>query len=1080
MRSREGQAVDAFLISRSGAPLRFAFSDQKGRMHEAAVVSTIRRAINIAQASDANTVFVADPPQITVQTGVDLAPQWTLAGEPTFFIRSKDDAGRGNTDFVLHNPLGGNSFAVSTGEEYSVSLLAAHHRCTATVRTIVRSRDERVLVERSVVVKPGTFGGQTEDGYEQVFFHLVIPEEAESVELWVTKSPTSEGEDSYVFLARPQIVRLGTSESDPLILEREALALYAAGLGEPAAYSIAIPASLIEAGAKSASLNVYDGDTAVRLGETSIEVRREWEIDNITCTEGMLRFTIPRPPAPSAKPPSVLIDGQRLSIATASAVSNEPLPPVGIPARFLDGKPHLVEVRAHGTDFPLLRDALIFPPCSTPWDALRTYSTPPFDPARDPAAPHHHRSLVAWLDVGEGERPPLSQLYSELNAGPRKRASYPPLKIQAPADPDVSIVVPVHNKFEMTYHCLVSIAFAYTALSYEIIVVDDGSSDTTSDIQDIVDGLRVVRHETAKGFVDACNAGASVATGRYVCFLNNDTQVTAYWLDELVRTFSDFEDVGLAGSKLVYPDGRLQEAGGIVWRTGNPWNVGRNGDPDAPAFNYARTVDYLSGASILIERDFWNDLGGFSEELAPAYFEDTDLAMKVRAAGRRAVYCPHSVVYHMEGGSAGTDTSSGMKRFQEVNRPKFKAKWTSIFSSHGVEGHRPDLEKDRGAAFRVLAVDYQIPMVDQDAGSYAAFQEIRLLQHLGGKVTFLPRNVAWMDRHVTALQRVGVEVLYAPYVSNYLDYIEKNAADFDVIYITRHWVAEEIIDLVRKTAPKTKIVLNLADLHFLRELREAKAGAPGYTEEGAFALREKELAVARKVDLILSYSDVECAVVHSHIGSHPPVMRAPWVLDHRGARTRVFDETEGLLFLGNFAHPPNAEAVKFLARQVMPGLAQRIPDVRLSVVGARVTPEVAALAGPNIDVVGFVDNLDEAFARARIFVAPLLAGAGIKGKVLEAMSQGSAMVLSSIAAEGTALSHGRSALVVDQPEQWVESLAQLYLDEAKWRSLTEGALEVAHSEYSFSKGAEMMRAALHAVDIFGGPGLTYRSARPPY
>ncbi len=110
--------------------------------------------------------------------------------------------------------------------------------------------------------------------------------------------------------------------------------------------------------------------------------------------------------------------------------------------------------------------------------------------------------------------------------------------------------------------------FAANKATYEVIVVDDGSTDTTTRLPEIAPGVVYVRNEVAQGFVGACNAGAQVAKGKYIFFLNNDTEPTAYFLDELVFAFENFENVGLAGSKLIYPDGALQEAGGIVWGSG--------------------------------------------------------------------------------------------------------------------------------------------------------------------------------------------------------------------------------------------------------------------------------------------------------------------------------------------------------------------------------------------------------------------------------------------------------------------------------------------------------------------------------
>ena len=749
----------------------------------------------------------------------------------------------------------------------------------------------------------------------------------------------------------------------------------------------------------------------------------------------------------------------------------------------LDGAIHHLELREL-PNMAILASAYEFLPLHvTPWDALQDYARAPLDGTLSPAARHHFRSYQLWLDKvarDPTDAPPVSHLYTEILHGFRKRRDYPKLEFPAHEAPVASVVIPVHNKFEVTYLCLCSLLFAYNDASFEVIVVDDGSSDETREIGQCVSGVRVLRHETAKGFVDSCNAGAALAKGEFVAFLNNDTETTARWLDELVSVCRSFDNIGLVGSKLVYPNGKLQEAGGVIWGSGDPWNVGRNGNAHDPRYNYLRRVDYVSGAALMLPRAIWEKVGGFSAEFAPGYFEDTDLAMKVRDAGHLVVYVPSSTIFHFEGKSAGTDTGSGMKRFQEVNRPKFKQKWGHAVASHAPVGVDLDREKDRGAAFRVLFLDHQFPMVDGDAGSYAAFQEIRLFQALGAKVTFLPRNLAWMDRHTTALQRIGVEALYAPYVTIYDDFLRARAREFDVVFVCRYQIAEHIIPLVRAASPSTRIVFNLADLHFLRELREAAAGSTGATRKRAEDTRAAELAVVQASDLTFSYSDVELAVLESHVKQSCALARLPWVVDLKPL-ARSFADTQGLLFLGGFSHPPNAEAVKFFARDVMPALRERLADIRLGVVGKGAEAALADVSCDALHVVGHVADLDAVMARARIFVAPLLTGAGLKGKVIEAISRGVPCVLSPIAAEGTGLVDGVSCLVATTALEWVECIARLYSDEALWQEMAANALKLVDAKYTFEPALDAFEQALARIGVEGKRkgALIYRQSRPP-
>ncbi|MHB8204732.1 MAG: glycosyltransferase, partial [Desulfomonilaceae bacterium] len=283
--------------------------------------------------------------------------------------------------------------------------------------------------------------------------------------------------------------------------------------------------------------------------------------------------------------------------------------------------------------------------------------------------------------------------------------------------PDVSIVIPCFGKVIYTLNCIKSLVNHSSKYSFEIIVVDDCSQDNTAGWISRLGFLNYIRNIRNLGFIGSCNKGAGAAKGKYLVFLNNDTIVLPRWLDELRDTFVNFPNAGLVGSKLIYPDGRLQEAGCIIWNDGSAWNYGRCDDPNKPAYNYARQVDYCSGASIMVPKDLFNELGQFDEVYAPAYCEDSDLAFKVRAARKQVWYQPLSAIIHFEGVSCGTDLSCGVKLYQVKNQKTLFERWRHEIIRYAVPGQNPQLEKDRGIVGRVLIIDECTSTPDQDSGS---------------------------------------------------------------------------------------------------------------------------------------------------------------------------------------------------------------------------------------------------------------------------------------------------------------------------------------------------------------------------
>ena len=433
------------------------------------------------------------------------------------------------------------------------------------------------------------------------------------------------------------------------------------------------------------------------------------------------------------------------------------------------------------------------------------------------------------------------------------------------------------------------------------------------------------------------------------------------------------------------------------------------------------------------------------------------------------MYCPASVVVHYEGKSNGTSTGSGIKQYQVLNSKKFRAKWFSDYKNHGVEGQTPHLEVDRASHFRVLVIDASTPRRNSDAGSYAAFQEMKLMMELGCKLTFIPANLAHMGVHTEYLQKLGVECLYYPFYQSIEQMLELRGEEFDAVYITRYQVAANSLEAIRAHTD-ARIIFNNADLHFLRELRESLQ-SKSVDFSGPLATKEDELAVIDEVDVAICYTEAERAVITSHVLKEENIMRCPWVVKTR-AYVRPFTDRKDIAFLGGYRHKPNVEAVEYFCEKVMPVLSQRMPDLVFKVYGSSIPEHFKDYASKNIEMHGFVEDVADIYDNVRLFVSPLLSGAGLKGKIIECMSSGLPAVISPVSAEGTGLVHSQSTFISDSVTDWCDYIEQLYSDETLWKKMSENSLSISESLYSPVEGKKRMKKILEAVDVYSSEAET--------
>lgn len=451
-------------------------------------------------------------------------------------------------------------------------------------------------------------------------------------------------------------------------------------------------------------------------------------------------------------------------------------------------------------------------------------------------------------------------------------AGFAPVLIQQPdprcicvprsVQPTVSVIIPSYGKVEYTLACLASIAANPPTAAIEVIVVDDATPDGSTGCLASVPGIRLIVNPTNLGYLRSCNTAARVAKGEFLLLLNNDTQVLPDWLDPLLLPFRSRSDIGAVGSKLLYPDGRLQEAGCIIWDDGSGWNYGRLDSPDRPAYNYLREVDYCSAASLLVPRALFNAMGGFDERYVPAYCEDSDLAFRLRERGYKVLYQPRSRIVHHEGITHGRSLSGCLKSCQARNQQAFQERWLPVLSrQHLPSGEHVMRARDRAREREViLVVDHYVPEPDRDAGSRTMVCIIRGLLQAGLVVKFWPHNLYFNPGYTEALQDIGVEVAYGGDAGSFGQWLAENAEDIDYALLCRPQVATAFLPELKRHEGISLLYYG-EDLHFCRMRREAKEQDDRGIAREADAMEVLERSVWRDVDVVLYPSDEEVELV---------------------------------------------------------------------------------------------------------------------------------------------------------------------------------------------------------------------------
>ncbi len=625
--------------------------------------------------------------------------------------------------------------------------------------------------------------------------------------------------------------------------------------------------------------------------------------------------------------------------------------------------------------------------------------------------------------------------------------------------PTVSALTPQWGKTELTARAIAALRRSDYPGEIEALVYDNASPGGPGPVADR-DDVTLLRGDENIGFGPAVNRLAAEATGDYILILNNDTIVDPRCVRLLVAAMSDPARPGVVAPRYRDFDGTVLEMGGYLGPDGSGWQLFRGTRPPAALERMRYPAHYGSAACLLVDRALFAEYGGFDDLWAPAYYEDTDLCFALREKGRPTLVEPRAIVYHYEGATAGKDVSAGLKSYQLRNQSRFVARWSDQLEKLP----RASLGAALGAALappkrghRILWAVPHLPRPDREAGHARIMRMIEALQHAGHRVSLWAEHTHDAGRYGRLLEDHGVAWFGGGLPSRrQLPAGQPRAfASLDQVLGLLHWdaviisfaeLADRLLPSIRQQQPRAAVLVDNVDLHFLRQER---GGALGIADLEQLT-KEQELATYRAADGVITASTLETEILFQELPATPAHTFAVAAEEPRLVEDPPPDGS--LLFLGNFAHHPNVDAVDWWAGEIaaeVERLAER--PIAMRVVGSGSESYRDVWPPHHLDIVGWVEDLADEFDKARVFIAPLRYGAGTKGKISAALARGLPTITTSIGAEGVTPEVLAALAVADRPVDIARHVIELMTDDEAWQERRVASAAAAEAEWRRQK-----------------------------
>jgi len=620
---------------------------------------------------------------------------------------------------------------------------------------------------------------------------------------------------------------------------------------------------------------------------------------------------------------------------------------------------------------------------------------------------------------------------------------------EADKNPKVSIIIFSTDSIKQTLNCLYTLEQHDKNIAKEIIIVNNENSENVLNFLGRIPGVRFIEGDKNSGFVKNINEGIKSAKAEYIYLLNSNAEVQENYLSHLLDVFKTKENVGAVGSKIVLKDNTLQEAGCLIFKQAEIVNIGRGEALDTPQYDYLRKVDYCSGSSLLFHRiNAEGNHNLLDEAFVSVDSGNADLCLRLHSEQKLDIYYqPFSEIVHFENIS-----NTQKELLLAKNREVFREKWNSYFTN---EMFLPNGNINYNIYFKkpnFLFLEENMPKPDQDSGSRRFLEIVKILQKNGHRIVLAVKHFEeTTDRpYVQFFRSIGVQVCI-DYVTpkdkivKVQDQIEDAIHDVDIIWIFRPIGFDYWYSLIKNKISEKKIVYDMVDLHYLRMERENNYidVITKEREKEIKFFREKEYFGMNTSDAVLSISDEEKNTVSKNGVKYDKIFTVSNIHKSVNANVVDFSKREGLLFIGGYNHLPNIDSVKFLHDNIMPLVWKKNENIKLFILGPDFPEDLKQkYHSDKFQILGYQKSVDHWFENARIFVAPLRYGAGVKGKIGQALEFKLPVITTEIGAEGMSLENRKTALISDEnPQNFADKILELYQDENLWQTLHENSLK---------------------------------------